>query len=195
MEPDGYFKHRICYHLGIDMEWLNERNSKKMFGMDKIELIKQEELKSLKAKKIMVDFLEGKKQNISRRELQSKKDTEHIARNEIFMKAIKLRNQILPRTVKRESAVRLNRNSSTRNTTYTNPAHKHIQKPIKKRCFKTEKRAAKLPNYEKSIATVADKLQKNIKEIESSFKKKLTVNKSAILIKDKLINSILTHKY
>jgi len=57
LDPDNFFKMKICSDLQIDSDWLDETDPRKRFRQDKIESIIKRENNSHKSVKILKDFL------------------------------------------------------------------------------------------------------------------------------------------
>jgi len=160
MSADEYFKRKICRNMGIDLDWLHEKDTDERFRINEIKKVKQSETQSIKAKKIMTEFLAIKKRdNREDKARESKKELEHFVKADIFLKMIKMRSQVLPgiKKVDKNISIKTNRTIITRKVSQSTMNKGNLSQRVKNENMK-------------AISAAAVNLQKDIQEIENSFK-------------------------
>lgn len=158
MSADEYFKRKICKNMGIDLDWLQEKDPLLRFRINEIKKVKQSEVQSIKAKKIMTEFLAIKKRdNRADKISANNKELEGFAKADIFLEMIKVRSQVFP------EIRRADRSSETRSGRANRKAS---QSARSKGNFSQRVNDGNI----KAISSVAVNLQKEIQEIEGRFK-------------------------
>lgn len=160
IDPDEYFKETICSKMGIDLNWLQEKDTNKRFRINMIERIRQSEVKSLKAKHIMTDFLATKRRDKSGIVLATgEKELEDGVRNDMFLKVVRLRNQVMAR--KSKSVSRTHYIAKAKDAKPDNSAKELYSATA--HCRKRE------TLYKKQLASTAENLQRDIARLERSL--------------------------
>ena len=165
IDPDEYFKEIICSRMGIDINWLQEKDANKRFRINMIEKIQQSEIKSLKAKHIMTDFLNTKRRDKSGIVLATgEKEIENTVRNDIFLKAIRLRSQVITR--KNKSMSRTHYNIKSKNITNDYTAADNSVKELYGGILKDRKKET---FSRRQLASTAENLQRDIAKLENAI--------------------------
>lgn len=163
LHPDEYFKHQICSDMNIKKDWLEETNAKVRFRLQYIEEIRNSEKDSLRATKILHDYLKVKQRdNFLGRGLEKDiKEMEQITSKEIQFKTLPLQRQLSP---KYQQNVMVHRVSLKKKDTVNLKAGllspQARKKPIKIVLSQQEKDNQKLLN------SMAEDLQREILEME-----------------------------
>eukprot|EP00826_Nyctotherus_ovalis_P010257 TRINITY_DN12722_c0_g2_i1.p1 TRINITY_DN12722_c0_g2~~TRINITY_DN12722_c0_g2_i1.p1 ORF type:complete len:330 (+),score=87.88 TRINITY_DN12722_c0_g2_i1:960-1949(+) len=158
MSADEYFKRKICRNMGIDLDWLQEKDAEERFRINEIKKVKQAEVQSIKAKKIMTEFLAIKKRDNRVDKISANnKELEGFAKADIFLEMIKIRSQVFPeiKRVDKSSEIRSGRTNG-----------KASQTTKSKGNFSQRVNDGNI----KAISSVAVNLQKEIQKIEGMFK-------------------------
>lgn len=185
LNPDEYFRMRICGDLQIDGAWLNETDPRKRFRQDLIENIVANEKNSNKSMKILREFLMVKRRDRTLKEGPDKdpKDMQKQAYYEVGYKMYSLQHTIRPNTSNEVTRKKVKpqmfhrsivcRNASQYSTFITSPQSTASAPRLKlSSVAMSESPAKKEQERKKMMTTVAEELQRDICKLEKTVAKK-----------------------
>ena len=168
LNPDVFFKSRICSHMGIEEKWLEEPDAKIRFRQHLIEEIRSSEKHSIRATKILKDFLMVKHRDkfLAQKVVRNAKEIEHAARNEVSYRALSVKREISPQRRK----VVTDGDEPKRKTTLQQKMRCESTKtpePLRvSRSCVSVKVSGRLRDPKKALVATAEELQREIMELE-----------------------------
>jgi len=157
LNPDEYFRSKICGRMNIEENWLEESNPKLRFRQHLIEQIRESERQSMKAAKILKDYLMVK----HRDKLETKnndrnfKEVEKCTRNEMSFKVLSIKQQLSPLKGQKSEIKPLKRKTDLMKT------------PKSFRSSSTTFRIrTQSTDHKKEIVATAEELQREIYDLE-----------------------------
>ena len=215
LNPDEYFKTRICKDLQISCDWLEESDPKRRFRQDMIEDIKKREKNSHRSLKILRDFLMVKRRDKSLTEAPETdpKVLQQQAYYDVGHRMYTLKSTVLPSSPQPLVSFRKKKPHShfanscasldtPRGSAKSQHGGSFIAQPPRLRLAsshqlgKSQDGSLNTQESKKQLTLAAEELQREIQQLEKAVLDKKTSSTSRLLMKptNRKTNEMIEHE-